>query len=74
MRSRKAVFQRRPQNSPRLTDASGACISGRAFTPRLRQKQESRWNVPKWSTRIVPTMPTQPTRYGYSAGTSLAAP
>ena len=42
VRSRNAVFHRRPQNSPRLSEPTGLFISGRASAPAWRQAQDNR--------------------------------
>ena len=67
------MFQRRPQNSDSVTEISGQFINGFASTPTDRQKHDSRWKVPKCSTITIPTIPTQPTRYGsrsFNSGTT----
>ena len=63
-RTERPSHRRRPLVQPRPEP----------LTPMLRQKHDSRWNAPKWSTMTVPTIPTQPTTYGRSDGTSWATP
>src|SRR5256885_15132007 len=68
--SRNATFHRRLQKSLTLVAAIGQCMSGFAGTPADRQAHESKWNVPKCRAKMSPIIPTQPTKYGRSAGRS----
>src|SRR6202000_3322207 len=66
--SRKPRFHRLPQNSLTEPASNGACMIGRAFTPRLCQNSASNLKLPKCKIKATPNIPVQPCNKGRVAG------